>query len=88
MKKNLTAEGKKSQQKTAAYDPNFFDLNDERFKSIGETLRSRKKDKVLNIRINSEDLEKLKARAVLLGVKYQSFIAEILHQVASASIQR
>ena len=65
-----------------------FDLADAKFKEIASDLRSRRKDKVLNIRINSDDLEKLKAKAAQLGVKYQTFISEILHQAASASIQQ
>ena len=62
----------------------YFDLSDERFKKIADNLRSRRKDKVLSIRINSDDVEKLKAKAASLGVKYQTLISEILHQVAES----
>ncbi|MFA5927999.1 MAG: antitoxin [Candidatus Margulisiibacteriota bacterium] len=47
--------------------------------------RARRKDSVLNIRINSDDLNKLKRQAKKLGVKYQTFISEILHKVAQSS---
>ena len=66
----------------------YFDLADAKFKEIAKNLQSRRKDKVLNIRINSDDLEKLKAKASSLGVKYQTFISEILHQAATASVQQ
>lgn len=66
------------------FEGDYFDLADEKFREIATNLKSRRKDKVLNIRINSEDLERLKEKAESLGVKYQTFISEILHQAASA----
>ena len=51
---------------------------------IAKILEARRKDAVLNIRINSLDLKALKQKAAKLGVKYQTFIAEILHKVAQA----
>ena len=52
------------------------------FEAMKKMLEARKKDAVLNIRINQGDLNSLKDKAKRLGVKYQSFIAEILHNVA------
>lgn len=52
------------------------------FDEIARAIAERKKDAVLNIRINQGDLDALKARAKRKGVKYQTFIAELLHRVA------
>lgn len=52
------------------------------FDEIAQMLARRKKDAVLNIRINQSDLDQLKARAKRRGIKYQTFIAEVLHRVA------
>ena len=52
------------------------------FNKIARALAHRRKKTVLNIRVNNGDLEALKARAKRHGVKYQTFIAEILHRVA------
>jgi predicted DNA binding CopG/RHH family protein len=49
------------------------------FQSIADAIARRKKDAVLNIRVNHQDLEGLKQKARHLGVPYQSFIAELLH---------
>ncbi|MCG2711910.1 MAG: antitoxin [Candidatus Omnitrophica bacterium] len=49
---------------------------------IQEALIARKKDRTMTIRVNSDDIEKIKKKAEKIGVKYQSFISEILHQVA------
>lgn len=51
---------------------------------IVAALAARRKDAVLNIRINSSDLKNLKEKARKLGVKYQTFISEILHRAARA----
>ena len=50
--------------------------------NIEKTLKSRKKDITMTIRVNSEDIEKIKGKAKELGIKYQSYISEIIHQVA------
>lgn len=55
--------------------------NDE-FQSIAEAIAHRKKDAVLNIRINSKDLENIRQKSKKLGIKYQTFISEVLHKVA------
>ena len=52
------------------------------FEAMKKLLEARRKDAVLNIRINKMDLDSLKQKAKKLGVKYQSLIAEILHNVA------
>lgn len=51
---------------------------------ITEAIAARKKDAVLNLRINSRDLESLKQKADKLGIRYQTFISEILHRVAQS----
>ncbi|MCU0665576.1 MAG: hypothetical protein MUF05_00540 [Candidatus Omnitrophica bacterium] len=60
----------------------FVPAGKEEYDRIARMLEARKKDAVLNIRVNSYDLEHIKQKARQLGVKYQTFISEILHQVA------
>ena len=50
--------------------------------SLEKTLKSRKKDITMTIRVNSEDIEKIKGKAKELGIKYQSYISAIIHEVA------
>lgn len=49
---------------------------------ILRALEARRKDAVLNIRVNSQDLDHLKQKAKKHGVPYQTFIGEILHRYA------
>jgi predicted DNA binding CopG/RHH family protein len=60
----------------------FVPLSPEKEKEIADALARLRKNAVLNIRINSQDLDQLKEKAKKLGVKYQTFIAEVLHRVA------
>jgi predicted DNA binding CopG/RHH family protein len=52
------------------------------FERIKKMLEARRKDTVLNVRINSSDLSLIKNKAKKMGIKYQTFITEILHKIA------
>lgn len=57
--------------------------NQAEFQNIASAIARRKKDAVLNIRVNRQDLECLKQKARHLGVPYQSFVSELLHHFAA-----
>lgn len=60
----------------------YVDVKRSELEEIASAIVARKKDAVLNIRVNSQDLKRLKEKAKKLGIKYQTFIAELLHRVA------
>ncbi|MBF8277023.1 MAG: large-conductance mechanosensitive channel [Candidatus Brocadiaceae bacterium] len=60
----------------------YESVSDSEFKSIADAINKRKKDTVLNIRINKQDLDNIKKKAKRLGVRYQTFISEVIHKVA------
>jgi predicted DNA binding CopG/RHH family protein len=49
--------------------------------------RTLQKDKRINIRISSRDLEKLQKRAVMEGVPYQTLIASTLHKFVTGKLK-
>ena len=53
------------------------------FENIAMAVARRKKDAVLNIRVNSDDLNNIKEKANRLKVPYQTFISELLHHFAA-----
>jgi predicted DNA binding CopG/RHH family protein len=61
----------------------YVDVSKEEFARIAEALEARKKDTILHIRVNSGDLNNIKNKAQKLGVKYQTFISEVLHRLAT-----
>jgi predicted DNA binding CopG/RHH family protein len=74
----LSKEEKFIEDKIEEYIP----VKKSEYQAIAQAVAARRKDAVLNIRINSQDLENIKLKARKLGVKYQTFVAEILHKVA------
>ena len=46
-----------------------------------------KKDKRINIRISSRDLESLQRRALEEGIPYQTLVASVLHKYVSGGFQ-
>lgn len=55
----------------------------EEFSLIADAVARRRKDAVLNIRINSQDLASLKLKAKRMGIPYQTFVSELLHHYAA-----
>lgn len=53
-------------------------------KSVAETVR---KDKRINIRISSRDLEALQRRALKEGLPYQTLVASVLHKYVSGGLK-
>ena len=91
--RRLVAQGGKIMRKTkltkqekeienALLQGEYIDIDESEFKQITEAVASRKKDSVLNIRVNSEDLKLLKRKARQFGIRYQTFISELLHRIA------
>ena len=62
----------------------FVPVSKEEYKELVEALEHRKKNAVLNIRVNSYDLKTIKKKARKMGIKYQTYISEILHKIAQA----
>lgn len=63
----------------------YVPVSKEEYREIAESIEAYRKNAVLNLRINRQDLESLKQKAGKLGVKYQTFITEILHRVARSA---
>jgi predicted DNA binding CopG/RHH family protein len=76
----LTPEEEAYEREADSYRP----VSREEFLKIKEAITQWKKDTVLNMRINNGDLILIKEKAKKMGVRYQTFIAEILHRVAQS----
>ena len=60
----------------------FIPITGKELKEVAEAISERKKDSTITIRVNTYDINKIKKRAKRLGIKYQTYISEILHKVA------
>ncbi len=56
----------------------------EEVEEVRAAIEAYRKNAILHIRINQAVLQKLKDKAKKLGVKYQTFIAEVLRSVAQS----
>ena len=62
----------------------YINVSKSNFAAIAESIAARKKDAVLNVRVNSHDLATIKQKAQKLGIKYQTFVSEVIHRIAQA----
>lgn len=60
----------------------YKSVSKKEFEEIANSLATRKKDAVLNIRVNQSDLEAIKQAAKKFKIKYQTLISELIHRVA------
>ncbi len=81
-KKQIILTNEEQEIEDSLMNGEFIEIHPKEFEAIAQSIKARQKDSVLNIRMNSNDLKKIKQKADLLGVKYQSFISELLHRVA------
>ena len=62
-------------------------FRDEKQRLEDAAHRTLQKDKRINIRISSRDLEKIQARAAKEGMPYQTYIASTLHKVVAGRLK-
>lgn len=78
------------QEMLEAFDAGEFesDLKDERRTQLAQLAEETiKKDKRINIRISSRDLQALQRRAIEEGLPYQSLVSSVLHKYVSGSFK-
>ena len=78
--------GAEQQIEEALLRGEYTDVEDAEFKDIARAVAHRRKDAVLNIRVNSQDLAALKKKAARHGIKYQTFVSELLHRFAHSRL--
>jgi len=62
----------------------YTPIKGKELENIEKALKARKKDITMTIRVNSKDIKKIKIKAKKFGIKYQSYISEVIHRVAEA----
>ena len=82
MKKNIKLTRQEKEIEDSLMAGEFVSVNNKELEEISQAIARRKKDAVLNIRVNSQDIISIKQKAKKLGIKYQTFISEVLHKVA------
>ena len=63
----------------------YFNVSKSEFEDIAESVASKKRNAILNIRVNKDDIERIKRLAKKFGVGYQTLISELIHRAAKNS---
>ena len=80
--KRIKLSRKEKQIEDALLKGEYVDVGHKTLRDIAQAVYGRRKDAVLNLRVNRQDLESIKHKAGKLSIRYQTFISEILHRVA------
>lgn len=59
---------------------NYFNVTKSEFEDIAKSIVSKKRNAILNIRVNKDDIERIKRLAKKFGVGYQTLISELIHR--------
>ena len=78
--KKLTSTEEKIER--ALIEGEYRDVGKAEFEAVAQSLAMRKKDAILNIRVNREDIENIKRKAKRYGIKYQTLVSEWIHRIA------
>jgi predicted DNA binding CopG/RHH family protein len=87
---NTNAENREDQELLEAFEAGEFesDLKSERRTQLAKlATEAIRKDKRINIRISSRDLEALQRRAMEEGLPYQSLVSSVLHKYVSGGFK-
>ena len=55
-----------------------------KLEEVAQAIAARRKDISLTIRVNSQDINRIKKMAEKKGIAYQTYISEVIHQVAES----
>ncbi|CAA6810906.1 MAG: Unknown protein [uncultured Campylobacterales bacterium] len=72
----------------AETNPNKFKEDVKKYSDIAKnTIKSLNKKKSLNLRVYENDIPRIRAIAMEKGLPYQTFLASIIHQIATKQIE-
>ena len=82
-KQHLDAEEKEIMD--AIENDEFVPVTGAELKRIADAIAARKKDMTLTIRVNRNDINRIKKMAQKRKIPYQSYISEVIHRVAQTT---
>lgn len=80
--KNIKLTKEEKQMEESLMKREYKTITGKRLQDIAKAIVARKKNVTMTIRVNSMDIKKIKLKAKKLGVKYQTFLSEVIHEVA------
>ena len=82
-KKYLDAEEKEIVE--AIENDEFIPVTGGELKRVADAIAARKKDMTLTIRVNRNDINRIKKMADKRKIPYQSYLSEVIHRIAQTA---
>ena len=82
-KQYLDAEEKEIME--AIENDEFIPVTGVELKRVADAIAARKKDMTLTIRVNRNDINRIKKMAQKRKIPYQSYLAEVIHRIAQTA---
>ena len=82
-KQYLDAEEKEIME--AIENDEFVPVTGAELKRVADSIAARKKDMTLTIRVNRNDINRIKKMAQKRKIPYQSYISEVIHRIAQTT---
>jgi len=62
----------------------FVPVTGKELREVADAIAARRKNKTLTIRVNGNDIHRIKKLASGKGIPYQSYLSEVIHRIAMA----
>jgi predicted DNA binding CopG/RHH family protein len=77
----LDAEEKKIMK--AIENNEYVPVGGKELRDVADAIAARKKNMTLTIRVNSQDINRIKRFSKSKGIPYQTYLSEVIHRVAA-----
>ena len=84
MKKHYLSEDEKEIMESIEKDE-FVAVSGIELKDVADAIAARKKDMTLTIRVNRNDINRIKKMAQKRRIPYQTYISEVIHRIAQTT---
>ena len=61
----------------------YVPVGGKELRAVADAIAARKKNKTLTIRVNRDDIDRIKRFSQTKGIPYQTYLAEIIHRIAA-----
>lgn len=61
----------------------YVPIGGKELRAVADAIAARKKDITLTIRVNSQDINRIKKFSKAKGIPYQTYLSEVIHRVAA-----
>jgi predicted DNA binding CopG/RHH family protein len=62
----------------------YVPVGGKELRAVADAIAARKKDMILTMRVNRQDIDRIKKFSQAKGIPYQTYLSEVIHQVAAA----